>query len=57
MPGGLPEFTSFIDTDWGTSVVRDKWGVEERGHDDDRVNVLAAAAMIEKKVPRKKESP
>jgi hypothetical protein len=57
MPGELPEFTSFADADWGTSVVRDKWGFGERGDDDDHVNVLAAAAMIEKKVPRKKESP
>lgn len=57
MPRGLPEFTSFVGADWGTSALRDKWDFEEGRKDDDRVNVLAAAAMIEKKVPRKKESP
>ncbi|KXN80702.1 Sterigmatocystin 8-O-methyltransferase [Leucoagaricus sp. SymC.cos] len=61
MPGGLPEFSSFTDTDLDGSATggydRDR---EEHGGNDSEygtVNVLAAAARIEKRVLRRKGSP
>jgi hypothetical protein len=60
MPGGLPEFSSFVDLNLDAPITEDHQDNEERGGMDSEnlpVSVLAAAARIEKRVLRKRGSP
>ncbi|KAJ3569053.1 hypothetical protein NP233_g5308 [Leucocoprinus birnbaumii] len=60
MPSGLPELSSFAEFNLGDTIGEaacNHEGQASAGADQGSVNILAAAARIEKKVLRRKESP
>jgi hypothetical protein len=60
MPGRLPDSSSLVDINLDAHVWKNDQDREEQGNSDSgngSTNVLAAAARIEKKVLRRRESP